>query len=215
VSIRLLYAMTVYDETHADAFKTGEFRGGTEGGGDDNGGGRDDKKKQKKKLSTTPSRKTSHAARTETATPQGPPRPKRKAPEACAVEDTSGPCGLQRPRQEQPAMGKQEKVGTTASAIIPGVAPTGSGSRGKWDSALQAAISGPGSNFLRLQQLIAQLQSALPAGQPAQGLSVLQFRKLQGLVAEWVDQRQTNTSRRPTTSSWNLVARSSSPRPFR
>jgi hypothetical protein len=78
-------------------------------------------------------------------------------------------------------------VGTTASAIIPGVAPTGSASRGEWDSALQAAISGPGSNFLRLQQLIGQLQSTLPAGQPAHGLSVLDFLKLQGLVAEWVD----------------------------
>jgi hypothetical protein len=183
----LLYAMTVYDETHANAFKTGEFGGGTGGGGNGGGGGGDDKKKGKKKPRSTPSRDTSHAARTETATPQGPPRPKRKAPEARAEEDASGPRGLQRPRQEPPMKGKQEKVGTTASAIIPGVAPTGSASRGEWDSALQAAISGPGSNFLRLQQLIGQIQSTLPADQPAHGLSVLDFLKLQGLVAEWVD----------------------------
>lgn len=78
-------------------------------------------------------------------------------------------------------------MGTTASAIIPGVAPTESASRGDWDSALQAAISGPGPNFLHLQQLIGQLQSAVPAGQPAHGLLVLDFLKLQGLVAEWVD----------------------------
>jgi hypothetical protein len=179
--------MTVYDETHANAFKTGEFGGGTGGGGNDGGGGGDDKKKGKKKPRSTPSRDTSHAARTETATPQGPPRPKRKATEARAKEDASGPRGLQRPRQEPPTKGKQEKVGTTASAIIPGVAPTGSASCGEWDSALQAAIWGRGSNFLRLQQLIGQLQSTLPAGQPAHGLSVLDFLKLQGLVAEWVD----------------------------
>jgi hypothetical protein len=90
----LLYAMTVYDETHANAFKTGEFGGGTGGGGNGGGGGGDDKKKGKKKPRSTPSRDTSQAARTETATPQGLPRPKRKAPEARAEEDASGPRGL-------------------------------------------------------------------------------------------------------------------------
>jgi hypothetical protein len=42
-------------------------------------------------------------------------------------------------------------------------------------------------NFLHLRQLIGQLQIALPRGQPAQGLSVLDSLKLQDLVAEWVD----------------------------
>jgi hypothetical protein len=50
-----------------------------------------------------------------------------------------------------------------ANAIIPGVDAEGSASRREWHSAVQIAISGPGSNFLRLQQLIGQLQTFSPA----------------------------------------------------
>jgi hypothetical protein len=178
----ILYAMTVYDETHPDAFKTGQFGGGTGGGNDGDG----DDKKRKGKPPPTPSRDTSHTAKTGTTTTSKPSGSKRKAPEGRA-EDTSGPRGSQRSKPATPVLRKQEKVGTTASAIISGVDAEGSPPRGEWHSALQAAISGPGSNFLRLQQLIGQLQTALPRGQPAQGLSVLDFLKLQGLVAEWVD----------------------------
>jgi hypothetical protein len=201
----LLYAMTVYDETHPNAFKTGEFGGGTGGGDNDGGGGGDDKKKKKKKPPPTPSREASQTARIETATPQGPPRSKRKAPEARAEEHASGPRGLPRQKHKQPAKGKQEKVGTTASAIIAGVAPTGSALRGEWDSALQAAIAGSRSNFLRLQQLIGQLRSGLPAGQPAHGL----------LLRNGWTPLPTGASCRPITSSWSCAARSFSRRPFR
>jgi hypothetical protein len=178
----ILYALTVYDETHPDAFKTGQFGRGTGGGNDGDG----DDKERKGKPPPTPSRDISHTAKTGTTTPSKPSGSKRKAPEGRA-EDTSGPRGSQRPKPTTPVLKKQEKVGTTASAIIPGVDAEGSAPRGEWHSALQAAISGPGSNFLRLQQLIGQLQTALPAGQPAQRLSVLDFLKLQGLIAEWVD----------------------------
>jgi hypothetical protein len=205
----ILYAMTVYDETHPDAFKTGQLGGGTGGGHDGDG----DDKKRKGKSPPTPSRDTSHTAKTETTTPSKPSGFKRKAPEGRA-EDTSGPRTSQRPKPATPVLKQQEKVGTTASAIIPGVDAEGSAPRGEWHSALQAAISGSGSNFLRLQQLIGQLQTALSPGQPAQGLSVLDFLKLQSIVAEWVDQRQPNSSRRPTTSSSSCVVRSFFPRPF-
>jgi hypothetical protein len=61
----ILYAMMVYDETHPDAFKTGQFGGGT-GGGDD---GDEDDKKRKGKPPPTPLRETSCAPRR-----QRPPR---------------------------------------------------------------------------------------------------------------------------------------------
>jgi hypothetical protein len=177
----ILYAMTMYNETHPDAFKTGQFGGGTGGGTDGDG----DDKKRKGKPPPTPSRDTSHSAKTGTTTPSKPPGSKRKAPKGRA-KDTSGPRGSQRPKPATPVLKKQE-VGTTASAIIPGVDAEGSASRKEWHSVLRAAISGPGSNFLRLQQLIGQLQTALSPGQPAQALLVLDFLKLQDLVAEWVD----------------------------
>jgi hypothetical protein len=97
----ILYAMAVYDKTHQDAFKTGQFGGGTGGRNDGDG----DDKKRKGKPPSTPSRNTSHTVKTNTTTPSKPSGSKRKAPEGRA-EDTSGPRGSQRPKPATPVLKK-------------------------------------------------------------------------------------------------------------
>jgi hypothetical protein len=132
----LLYAITVYDETHKNAFSRGDFGGGAgPSDGGDNSDGRPEKgKKPKKGTSQVASGKTCTSA-------LGLKGTKRKA-EQGAGEGSRGAKTKKRPF----------RVDTTASAIVAGGGPTTSASHaGEWDAAIQQAVTGPGSNFVRMQ----------------------------------------------------------------
>jgi hypothetical protein len=176
----LLYAMTVYDETHKNAFSRGDFGGGAgpSDGGNNSDGGPKKGKKPKKGTSQVASGKTSTSALGSKGT-------KRKA-EQGAGEGSRGAKTKKRP----------SRVGTTASAIVAGWGPTTSTSHaGEWDAAIQKAVTGLGSNFVRMQKLLARLQDSLPENQPAHGLPLGDFFRLQGKLANWLDpnpERQVN-----------------------
>jgi hypothetical protein len=182
----LLYAMTVYDETHKKAFSRGDFGGGagpSDGSDDSDGGAK--KGKKPKGTSQAASGKTSTSALGSKGT-------KRKA-EQGAGESSRGAKTKKRP----------SRVGTTASAIVAGGGPTTSASHaGEWDAAIQQAVTGPGSNFVRMQKLLARLQDSLPENQPARGLLLGDFFRLQGKLANWPD---PNPERRVNPASHALM----------
>jgi hypothetical protein len=94
-------------------------------------------------------------------------------------------------------------VGTTASAIVAGGGPTTSASHAdEWDAAIQQAVTGPGSNFVRMQKLLARMQDSLPENQPAHGLPLGDFFRLQGKLANWPD---PNPERRVNPASHALM----------
>jgi hypothetical protein len=181
-----LYAMTVYDETHKKAFSCGDFGGGagpSDGSDDSNGWAKKGKKPKG----------TSQAASGKTCTSAlGSKGIKRKA-EQGAGEGSRGAKTKKRP----------SRVGTTASAIVAGGGPRTSASHaGKWDAAIQQAVTGPGSNFVRIQKLLARLQDSLPENQPAHGLPLGDFFRLQGKLANWPD---PNRERRVNPASHALM----------
>jgi hypothetical protein len=140
--------MTVYDKTHKHAFSRGDFGGGGAGpsdGGDGSDGGPKKGKKPKKGTSQVDSGKTDTSALGSKGT-------KRKA------EQGAGEGSRRAQTKKRPS-----RVGTTASAIVAGGGPTTSASHaGEWDAAIQQAVTGPGSNFVRMQKLLARLQDSLP-----------------------------------------------------
>jgi hypothetical protein len=116
--------------------------------------------------------------------------------------------GVKRKEKEGRARGGAKKrpsrVGTTASAIVAGGGPTTSASHaGEWDAAIQQAVTGSGSNFVRMQKLIATLQDSLPENQPAHGLPLEDFFRLQGTLANWKD---PEPNRRVLSDSQALMA---------
>jgi hypothetical protein len=173
--------MTVYDETHPHAFSQGDFGrdgaesndGGSDGDGD--GGPKGGKTPKKKGSSQMVSGKTG-------TSDLGSKGKKRKA-EQGADDGSRGTKA-----KEERAKKRPSRVGTTASAIVAGGGPTTSASHaGKWDVAIQQAVTGSGSNFVRMQKLIARLQDSLPENQPAHGLPLEDFFRLQGTLANWKD----------------------------
>jgi hypothetical protein len=182
----LLYAMTVYDETHNKAFSRGGFGGGAcpSDGGDDSDGG-PKKGKKPKGMSQAANGKTCMSALGSKGT-------KRKA-EQGAGEGSRGAKTKKRP----------SRIGTTASAIVAGGGPTTSASHaGEWDAAIQQTVTGPGSNFVRMQKLLARLQDSLPENQLAHGLPLGDFFRLQGKLANWPD---PNPERRVNPASHALM----------
>jgi hypothetical protein len=205
----ILYAMTVYDETHPDAFKTGQFGGGT--GGENDGDG--DDKKQKGKPPPKPSRDTSHTAKTGTTTPSKPSGSKRKAPKGRA-EDTSGPRGSQRPKPATPVL--KNKRSWTRRPARSSLAWTPRGRlrvenvtrRYRLPSRVQGRTSCASSNSS------ANSKQPFPRASPRRGFRSWTFSNCRALLQNGSTQRQPNSSRRPTTSSSNCVVQSFSPRPF-
>jgi hypothetical protein len=177
----LLYAMTVYDETHPHAFSQGDFgrdgAGSSDGGsdGDSDGGPKGGKKPKRKGSSQMASGKAGTSA-------LGSKGKKRKA-EQGAGEGSRGTKAKEEREKKRPS-----RVGTTASAIVAGGGPATSASHaGEWDAAIQQAVTGSGSKFVRMQKLVARLQDSLPENQPAHGLPLEDFFRLQSTLANWQD----------------------------
>jgi hypothetical protein len=173
----LLYAMTVYDETHPRAFTKGAFGvGGSRPDKDNNDEGPKGKQKGRARANLR-----DISAKSDATMSDEKPR-KRKA-------TTHTGEGLRAPKARTGAAraDKPSKVGTTASAVVAGTGRATSESHGgMWDNTIHHAITDDGPTFQRMQLLISQLQRGLPL-QPARGLPLTDFLGLQALVASYQD----------------------------
>jgi hypothetical protein len=138
-----------------------------------------------------------------TAIATGDPRGKKKAKGKGSSQIASGKTDTTKGRKRQAEQGagdvsrgtkakhesvkkRPSRVGTTASVVVAGAGPTTSASHaGEWDTAIQQAATGSGSTFMRMQKLVARLHDSLPENQPAHGLTLEDFFKLQSTLANW------------------------------
>jgi hypothetical protein len=174
----LLCAMTVYDETHLRALTIGAFE--PDGGGPSKDNDDDDEGfKSKRKRRVRAALRAVSGTTTLGEQPQ-----KRKA----TADTGEGSRGAKAAKLETAKKERPSALGITVSAVVGKTCPATSASHaGEWDNAIQQALTGPGTNFQRMQGLVGQLQHGLPAGQPAHGLPLDDFLGLQLLLANWED----------------------------